>query len=84
MDKKYAIIRSGKTGKLEVVNLADWNDWEWSDFDAVRDITTNEIKFFDKEEDAVSLMICVFPNHMIDPKYFKDKSLCGLYYIGNK
>lgn len=78
----YAIIRSGQTKLLEVIQLSAWSDYEWDDFATVKDFNTDEIVWFFEEKDAVIFMLENFPEKMINNKYFSDYSYDKNYYIG--
>lgn len=77
----YAIIKSGWTNLLEVIRLSDWDSWEWDNFATVKSKEDNEIKWFDKEYEAVDFMLEHFSNEMINPKYYKHEDNTGEYYI---
>lgn len=42
----YAIIKSGATKLLEVIRITDWQDYEWSDFNTLKDSETDKILLF--------------------------------------
>ena len=74
----YAII---KADFLEVVRLTDWQDYEWDDFNTVRDVENDEILWFLDESDAVEFMFENFDEKLINIKYFKNYSTGGEYYF---
>lgn len=78
----YAIIKSGQTKLLEVIQLSAWLEYEWDDFTTVRDFHTCEIVWFFDEKDAIVFMLENFPEKMINNKYFSDYSYDKNYYIG--
>lgn len=77
----YAIIKAANTDLLEVVKLTDWNDYEWDDFTTVKSKEDNRIVWFEYKDTAVLFMLDKFTHEMINPKYFKDTSNCGDYYL---
>lgn len=78
----YAIIKSGKTNLLKVIILTDWPDYEWEDFNIVRERESGDIKWFEEEEEAIAFMMEHFDHSMIEPQYFQTFDKTGDYYIG--
>lgn len=74
----YAIIKSDS---LKVIRLTDWQDYEWDDFNTVRDVETDEILLFDSKKGAINFMMENFNHEIIDKSYFKNYSTGGEYYF---
>lgn len=68
----YAIIVHGTTKKLDIIDLNDWDSWEWDDFNSLRDDDNNgEILTFLDEEDAVEFLLDNFDEALIEPSLIK-------------
>ena len=68
----FAIIIHGTTKKLDIIDLNDWNSWEWDDFNSLRDNDNNgEILTFLDEEDAVEFLLDNFDEALIEPEWVK-------------
>lgn len=77
----YAIIKSGATKLLEVIRITDWQDYEWSDFNTLKDSETDKILLFPDRLSAIDFMIENFNKEIINEKYFTNYSKDYKFYF---
>lgn len=77
----YAIIKSDATKLLEVIRITDWEDYERSDFNTLKDSETDKILLFLDRLPAIEFMIENFNKEIIDEKYFTSYSKDYKFYF---
>lgn len=80
----YAIIIPGSTHKLDVVNLSDWEMWQWDEFNTLRNNDENNgIVLFPTKEEAIEFLLENFERELIDEQLLRDYSVPKGYVFYN-
>lgn len=81
--EEFAIIK-GTGDLLSVIQLGQYESYEWEDFSVLKDKEDKEIVWFESEDAAVEFLLANFNKSEIDPSYIKQTSIDGNYYIDSK
>ena len=80
----YAIIISGSTHKLDVINLSDWEVWQRDEFNTLRNNEEkNDIVLFPTKEEAIEFLLENFERELIDKQLLRDYSVPKGYVFYN-
>lgn len=80
----YAITIPGSTHKLDVINLSDWETWQWDEFNTLRsNDENNDIVLFQTKEEAIEFLLENFERELIDEQLLRDYSVPKGYVFYN-
>lgn len=80
----YAIAIPGSTHKLDVINLSDWEVWQWDEFNTLRNNDDkNGIVVFPTKDEAIEFLLENFERELIDGQLLRDYSVPKGYVFHN-
>ena len=80
----YAITIPGSTHKLDVINLSDWEVWQWDEFNTLRnDDDKNDIVLFPTKDEAVEFLLENFERELVDEQLLRYYSVPKGYVFYN-
>lgn len=80
----YAIIIPGSTHKLDVIDLSDWEVWQWDELNTLRNNDEkNDIVLFSTKDEAIEFLLENFERELIDGQLLRDYSVPKGYVFYN-
>ena len=80
----YAITIPGSTHKLDVINLSNWEVWQWDEFNTLRNNDDgNDIVLFPTKDEAIEFLLENFERELIDEQLLRDYSVPKGYVFYN-
>lgn len=80
----YAITIPGSTHKLDVIDLSDWEMWQWDEFNTLRNNDEkNDIVLFSTKDEAIEFLLENFERELIDEQLLRDYSVPKGYVFYN-
>ena len=78
---EWAVIESGIDSKIDLIQLGHWDTYEWSQFTTLKDSETDEIKWFDTEQEAIDFVLENFDKALISVELLSiSKDIDGYYF----
>lgn len=62
---EWAVIESGIDDKIDIIQLGQWDTYEWSDFTTMKDNETDEITWFETKQEAIDFVLENFDRTLI-------------------